>query len=68
MKTAAAPTAVDDNDVITECDLLEKIDEAAQKLSGGQMRKLQLAISFAGGSSVCVIDEASSGLVSPRWI
>jgi ATP-binding cassette subfamily A (ABC1) protein 3 len=26
------------------------------------MRKLQLAISFVGGSKVCVIDEASSGL------
>lgn len=28
------------------------------------MRKLQLAIAFVGGSKVCCIDEASSGLVS----
>lgn len=64
LKTAAAETAIDDDDVIAECDLLEKIDAPANTLSGGQMRKLQLAISFAGGSKVVCIDEASSGLVS----
>lgn len=61
MKTAAQPVVIDD-DIITECDLLEKIDAPAGTLSGGQMRKLQLAISFCGGSKVCCIDEASSGL------
>lgn len=67
LKTAAA-TTLDDDDVITECDLLEKIDSPAHTLSGGQMRKLQLAISFAGGSKTCVIDEASSGLVYAHQI
>lgn len=45
-----------------ECDLLEKTNARAKTLSGGQMRKLQLAIAFVGGSKVCCIDEASSGL------
>ena len=62
LKTAAT-VAVDDDDVIAECELVEKINAPVQTLSGGQMRKLQLAISFVGGSKVCCIDEASSGLV-----
>jgi ABC-type multidrug transport system ATPase subunit len=64
LKTAAYEDhAVDDDDVLAECDLLEKTGARAKTLSGGQMRKLQLAISFVGGSKVCCIDEASSGLV-----
>jgi ABC-type multidrug transport system ATPase subunit len=55
---------VDDDDILAECDLLEKVQATAKTLSGGQMRKLQLAIAFVGGSKVCCIDEASSGLVS----
>jgi ATP-binding cassette subfamily A (ABC1) protein 3 len=47
-----------------ECDLLDKQNAAARTLSGGQQRKLQLAISFVGGSKICCIDEASSGLDS----
>lgn len=65
LKTAAFEDLnIDDDDVLVECDLLEKSDAWAKTLSGGQMRKLQLAISFAGGSKVCCIDEASSGLVN----
>lgn len=52
----------EDDDVLAECDLQEKARAPAKNLSGGQMRKLQLAISFVGGSKVCCIDEASSGL------
>jgi len=52
----------DEDDVIAECDLLDKLQAPAKTLSGGQMRKLQLAIAFAGGSKVCCIDEATSGL------
>jgi ATP-binding cassette subfamily A (ABC1) protein 3 len=63
LKTAAfEDLTVDDDDVLVECDLLEKTNARAKTLSGGQMRKLQLAISFVGGSKVCCIDEASSGL------
>lgn len=48
--------------MLGECDLTEKSNAKAKTLSGGQKRKLQLAISFVGGSKVCCIDEASSGL------
>lgn len=53
----------DEDDVLVECDLLDKIHSAAKSLSGGQMRKLQMAIAFVGGSRICCIDEATSGLV-----
>jgi len=63
LKTAAFDdSSADDDDVLVECDLLDKAKASAKTLSGGQMRKLQLAISFVGGSKVCCIDEASSGL------
>lgn len=48
--------------MLEECDLEEKANAKAKTLSGGQKRKLQLAICFTGGSSVCCVDEASSGL------
>lgn len=63
LKNAAAPSNQDIDDVIAECDLTEKAHAAAGTLSGGQKRRLQLAIAFSGGSKVCCIDEASSGLV-----
>jgi ATP-binding cassette subfamily A (ABC1) protein 3 len=59
-------TLQDDDDVIAECDLIEKSNSAAKTMSGGQKRKLQLAISFVGGSKVCCIDEASSGESYPN--
>lgn len=64
LKTAAFndSTADADDDVLAECDLVLKAQARAKTLSGGQMRKLQLAIAFVGGSKVCCIDEASSGL------
>lgn len=65
LKTASVGNATvddDEDDVLVECDLLDKTKAAARTLSGGQMRKLQLAIAFVGGSNVCCIDEASSGL------
>lgn len=64
LRNAASGTASnDDEDVIVECDLTEKSGAAAKTLSGGQKRKLQLAMAFAGGSKIVCIDEASSGLV-----
>ncbi|KAH8805682.1 ABC transporter-like protein [Xylogone sp. PMI_703] len=64
LKTAAFGTGNpnDDDDVIAECDLIQKSKAEAKTLSGGQMRKLQLAIAFVGGSNIVCIDEASSGL------
>lgn len=53
-----------EDDVLAECDILKKSNQAVETLSGGQQRKLQLAIAFVGGSTMCFIDEASSGLVA----
>jgi ATP-binding cassette subfamily A (ABC1) protein 3 len=49
-------------DLIRACDLGHKIDARSSTLSGGQKRKLQLAMMFTGGSKVCCVDEVSSGL------
>ncbi|KAH0613686.1 uncharacterized protein H6S33_005572 [Morchella sextelata] len=48
--------------LIAECDLTPKKRAFSRNLSGGQKRKLQLAIMFTGGSNICAIDEVSSGL------
>ncbi|KAI9718918.1 MAG: hypothetical protein M1812_003802 [Candelaria pacifica] len=49
-------------DLIRDCDLDRKFKAKAKTLSGGQKRKLQLAMMFIGGSRVCCVDEVSSGL------
>lgn len=56
--------------LIKHCGLQSKAGTLTKNLSGGQKRKVQLAIMFAGGSNVCCIDEVSSGLdpVSRRVI
>jgi ATP-binding cassette subfamily A (ABC1) protein 3 len=50
------------HDLITACDLGKKTDKKSRTLSGGQKRKLQLAMAFVGHSQVCCVDEVSSGL------
>ena len=52
------------DDLIEACNLSLKKNARADTLSGGQKRKLQLACMFVGGSTVCLLDEVSSGLVS----
>jgi ABC-type multidrug transport system ATPase subunit len=56
----------DSNDTIENliraCDLGHKLKAHSSTLSGGQKRKLQLAMMFTGGSRVCCVDEVSSGL------
>jgi ATP-binding cassette subfamily A (ABC1) protein 3 len=49
-------------DLIRACDLGHKLKAKSSTLSGGQKRKLQLAMMFTGGSKVCCVDEVSSGL------
>ncbi|KAH8890857.1 P-loop containing nucleoside triphosphate hydrolase protein [Thozetella sp. PMI_491] len=49
-------------ELIEACDLTLKKSSQAAKLSGGQKRKLQLACMFVGGSTVCLMDEVTSGL------
>ncbi|KAE8385826.1 hypothetical protein BDV23DRAFT_187897 [Aspergillus alliaceus] len=48
--------------LLYDCDLDKKATSFARTLSGGQKRKVQLAMMFTGGSSVCCVDEVSSGL------
>ncbi|KXT09611.1 hypothetical protein AC579_7646 [Pseudocercospora musae] len=48
--------------LISGCDLEHKTHAHSKTLSGGQQRKLQLAMMLAGGSRVCCVDEASSGI------
>jgi ABC-type multidrug transport system ATPase subunit len=49
-------------ELIADCDLQNKSNAQSRTLSGGQKRKLQLAMMFTGGSTVCCVDEVSSGL------
>ena len=49
-------------ELLEVCDINHKMLARSKTLSGGQKRKLQLAIMFTGGSSVCCVDEVSSGL------
>ncbi|KAH8204365.1 hypothetical protein TruAng_001416 [Truncatella angustata] len=49
-------------DLIKTCDLTNKRNTLAKNLSGGMKRKLQLACMLVGGSSVCLMDEVTSGL------
>ncbi|KAE9985250.1 hypothetical protein EG327_004773 [Venturia inaequalis] len=48
--------------LIESVDLGHKIYAKSATLSGGQMRKLNLAMMFTGDSKVCLVDEVSSGL------
>ncbi|KAK9774832.1 hypothetical protein SCAR479_08387 [Seiridium cardinale] len=48
--------------LVQTCDLTHKRNTLAKNLSGGMKRKLQLACMLVGGSSVCLMDEVTSGL------
>jgi ATP-binding cassette, subfamily A (ABC1), member 3 len=48
--------------LIKSVDLDRKLHAKVKTLSGGQKRKLQLGMMLTGGSSVCAVDEVSSGL------
>ncbi len=48
--------------LVSACDVGHKLQARSKTLSGGQKRKVQLAMMFTGGSSVCAVDEVSSGL------
>lgn len=58
----ATDTPEELKELIIKCDLGPKKTVRSKNLSGGQKRKLQLAAMFTGGSSICAIDEVSSGL------
>ncbi|PFH49786.1 hypothetical protein AMATHDRAFT_4551 [Amanita thiersii Skay4041] len=48
--------------LLRDCDIGSKADANANTLSGGQKRKLQLAIGLAGGSKIVLVDECTSGV------
>ncbi|KAL2671475.1 hypothetical protein Neosp_014065 [[Neocosmospora] mangrovei] len=48
--------------LIEGCDLSKKKSTCVKVLSGGQKRKLQLALMLVGDSTVCCVDEVSSGV------
>jgi ABC-type multidrug transport system ATPase subunit len=48
--------------LVSDCDLDEKMNAPTRTLSGGQKRKCQLAMMLTGNSSLCMLDEVSSGL------
>ena len=49
-------------DTLDNYNLYEKRDTLAKNLSGGQKRKLQLAISLLGNAKIVLLDEPSSGM------
>ncbi|KAG8529047.1 uncharacterized protein KY384_005681 [Bacidia gigantensis] len=60
--TDSRGTEADVRAMLNDCDIDSKAAAKSKTLSGGQKRKVQLAMMFAGGSAVCCVDEVSSGL------
>ena len=50
------------NKLINDVNLAQKRDEYSKNLSGGQKRRLSVAIAFAGRSKVIILDEPTSGM------
>ncbi|KAF7354423.1 ABC transporter A family member 2 [Mycena venus] len=56
-----SPAGEDLEQLLRDCDLQNKVHSPASTLSGGQKRKLQLAIGLVEGSKLVLVDEATSG-------
>ncbi|KAI9067182.1 hypothetical protein FKP32DRAFT_1755315, partial [Trametes sanguinea] len=55
----------DEEDIVQllkDCDLGDNVHHNAGSLSGGQKRKLQLAIGLVGGSKILLVDECTAGV------
>ena len=50
------------NQILKDIDLYEKKDSRAEDLSGGNRRKLSVAIALVGGSKFILLDEPTAGL------
>ncbi|KAG9768783.1 putative ABC transporter, partial [Aureobasidium melanogenum] len=62
VKSKQPATSDENTQLLTSCDIISKAKAQSKTLSGGQKRKLQLAMMFTGGSRVCCVDEVSTGL------
>ncbi|KIW92595.1 uncharacterized protein Z519_06442 [Cladophialophora bantiana CBS 173.52] len=62
IKSRRSSSKEDNLQLLASCDIDRKAGARSKTLSGGQKRKLQLAMMFTGGSRVCCVDEVSSGL------
>ncbi|RYO89415.1 hypothetical protein DL764_008583 [Monosporascus ibericus] len=63
LKAPGKPASKEEmRDLVRSIDLGLKAKAMSKTLSGGQKRKLQLGIMLTGGSSVCCVDEVSSGI------
>ncbi|CAD8078681.1 unnamed protein product [Paramecium primaurelia] len=60
MKPEEIPAAV--RRMIEDVDLLEKTDYLSKNLSGGQKRRLSVAMAFIGNSKLIYLDEPTSGM------
>lgn len=50
------------NQMLLDIDLIDQKDQQARTLSGGQKRKLSVAISMIGNSKIVMLDEPTSGM------
>lgn len=61
-------SALDLIDLLKSCDLEAKIHANAESLSGGQKRKLQMAIGLVGGSKSTYYSTAIGALVCSKFV
>ncbi|KAH7304525.1 hypothetical protein B0I35DRAFT_401028 [Stachybotrys elegans] len=62
LKSTITPSLQETKALVQACDLSANISTPSKALSGGQKRKLQLVMMFAGRSTICCVDEVSSGV------